>query len=793
MHPALLRLLLLEDNEDDAILVRLALEKHAPDEFAITWVTQLADALVQIRTEHFDAMLSDLDLPDGTGMATVQAIAAHAPALPLVVLTGRSGDDLGPEAIRYGAYDYLLKGESGGGTIARALRYAIENKRLEIGLRVANEALERRVAERTLELEIANKSLHESEERFRLAILGANDGLWDWDLRTDAVYYSPRWKSMLGYAEDELKGHLDTWKTLIHPDDFAATLRLVQDLIGGLSEKYEVQFRMRHKDGQYRNILSRGFLIRDPAGAAIRLIGTHVDVTERERAHERITTLSRLYATLSACNSAVVRSSSRRELCEHICRIATDTGGWAAAWIGFLDGTTKRIAAEGWSKSMDPFINRMAVSMDPDLPEGRGPTSIIARTGSPYFCNDVFTDEAILPWRNFLKNFGVASAAAVPLLEENRFAGVINLYSKRKDFFTPEVQALLIELSQDISFALDSFVREDRRKQAENALAESEEKYRGLVEQHITGIYIIQNGMFVYSNPRFAEIFGYAPHEIAGMAVPALVAEHDCDRVLENLRKRLSGEVTNIEYEFTGRRKSGTFVEIGVHGTSALYNGEPAIIGVLQDISEKRRAEAQIQHYIAQLEKAFTHTVAVATTISEMRDPYTAGHERRVGEIAAAIGAELAFDARRQEGLRVAGYLHDIGKMTIPSEILSKPGRLSSVEFELIKGHAQASYDVLKEVDFPWPVARIAREHHERMDGSGYPQGLKGEAILLEARIMAVADVIEAMASHRPYRAGLGIEQALAEIERGRGSVYDPVVADACLRLFRERRFQLPA
>ena len=186
-------------------------------------------------------------------------------------------------------------------------------------------------------------------------------------------------------------------------------------------------------------------------------------------------------------------------------------------------------------------------------------------------------------------------------------------------------------------------------------------------------------------------------------------------------------------------------------------------------------------------------TVQVVTTLGEMRDPYTAGHQRRVAEIAVAIGAELGFDARRQEGLRVAGYLHDIGKIRIPSEILSKPGKLSPAEFQLVQGHAQASHDVLMDVEFPWPVAEVALQHHERMDGSGYPQGLKGEAILLEARIMAVADVIEAMSSHRPYRAGLGIETALAEIERGRGTAYDPVVVDACMTLLRERNFTIPA
>ena len=187
------------------------------------------------------------------------------------------------------------------------------------------------------------------------------------------------------------------------------------------------------------------------------------------------------------------------------------------------------------------------------------------------------------------------------------------------------------------------------------------------------------------------------------------------------------------------------------------------------------------------------NTVDVATIISEMRDPYTVGHERRVAEIAVSIGAELGLDESRQEGLQVAGHLHDIGKITIPSEILTKPGKLGAVEYMLIQGHALAGFDVLKSVEFPWPVAQIALQHHERMDGTGYPQGLKGEAILLDARIIAVADVVEAMSSHRPYRAGLGMEMALAEIDSGRGTAFDADVADACLRVFQKKHRQLPA
>ena len=384
---------------------------------------------------------------------------------------------------------------------------------------------------------------------------------------------------------------------------------------------------------------------------------------------------------------------------------------------------------------------------------------------------------------------------AMEMVKSLRKSGsnIIESRHRRKDGseFPVEVSLGYIQLDRDYVLSIARDITE--RKRAEDALRAAEEQFRGLVEQSIAGIYIIQDGKFAYVNPRFAEIFGYASiDELIGRESLSLVVEKDRGVVLD-MRRRIEGGVQSMSYGFTAVRKGGALIEVGVHSARATHMGRPAVIGLLQDISEKKRAEEQIRRYVAQIENAFMNTVRVVTNLGEMRDPYRAGHERRVGELAAAIGAELGFDEQRILGLRVAGYLHDIGTIAAPAEILSKPGKLSSIEFKLIQGHSQAGYDVLKNVEFPWPVAEIALQHHERMDGSGYPQGLKGEAILLEARILAVADVVEAMASHRPYRAALGIEAALAEIERGRASAYDAEVADACLRLFRDRRYQLSA
>jgi HD-GYP domain-containing protein (c-di-GMP phosphodiesterase class II) len=176
-----------------------------------------------------------------------------------------------------------------------------------------------------------------------------------------------------------------------------------------------------------------------------------------------------------------------------------------------------------------------------------------------------------------------------------------------------------------------------------------------------------------------------------------------------------------------------------------------------------------------------------------MRDPYTAGHQIRSANLACVVATEMGLPQDKIDGLRMASSIHDIGKLSIPAEILSKPTKLTDIEFSLIKEHSQSGYEMLKNVESPWPLAQIVYQHHERMNGSGYPRNLKGDEILIEARIMAVADVVEAMASHRPYRSALGIEAALEEIEKNKGILYDNDVAVACLRLFREKGYELIA
>ena len=211
----------------------------------------------------------------------------------------------------------------------------------------------------------------------------------------------------------------------------------------------------------------------------------------------------------------------------------------------------------------------------------------------------------------------------------------------------------------------------------------------------------------------------------------------------------------------------------------------------LEELVEERTGE--LKGALGRVETTLENTTLALSMAIEMRDPYTAGHQRRVTDIACAIWDRLSAPREARKGLRIAGMLHDLGKIRVPADILSKPTRLSAAEFALIREHPASAWEILRLVEFPWPVATIVRQHHERLDGTGYPDGLKGEDILRESCVLGVADVVEAMASHRPYRPALGIDAALAEIQRGRGTAYWPDAVDACVALFREDGFALAA
>jgi len=222
------------------------------------------------------------------------------------------------------------------------------------------------------------------------------------------------------------------------------------------------------------------------------------------------------------------------------------------------------------------------------------------------------------------------------------------------------------------------------------------------------------------------------------------------------------------------------------HGYSIHDDFNDAYYGVhfIQDVTAQQRSHQQLEDRSSELRQALEGSVHAIATAVEMRDPYTAGHQRRVGELARAMGQKMALEESVVEGVYFGGIIHDIGKIHLPAEILAWPGRLSALQYALVQEHPDIGYQILRDIHFPWPVAEIAYQHHERLDGSGYPQGLTQDEICLEAQVIAVADVVESMSSHRPYRPGLGVDAAMAEIQGGRGTLYNAAAVDACVELF---------
>ncbi len=344
---------------------------------------------------------------------------------------------------------------------------------------------------------------------------------------------------------------------------------------------------------------------------------------------------------------------------------------------------------------------------------------------------------------------------------------------------------------RDIEF-VHSIYRSNGRKMiqfhirdiTERKLAEEEMRRQAFIYENIhDGIIVVDlRGNIVNLNPAAEKMFGYDQDEVFRETLNVLVTNVSKGKLRDG---RWTGEI-----DYTRKDGINGVCETSIFPLRNEYGDMTAVFGVFRDITESKNAAESLQRSYHQLRETFIATVNTLASTIEMRDPHTAGHQRRVTILACAIAEEMGLTEDQFDGLRMAGLIHDLGKINVPAEILSKPGRINDIEFSLIQYHPQICHDILKTIDLPWPVAKIVLQHHERLNGSGYPQGLKGDEIMMEAKILAVADVVEAMASHRPYRPALGIELAFEEITKGKGTLYDSEVVDACVRLFSEKSFK---
>lgn len=501
--------------------------------------------------------------------------------------------------------------------------------------------------------------LEASEERFALAMRGANDGLWDWNLVTNEVYFSPRWKEMIGYGDSELANDFNEWERRLHPDDVGQTLDEIQAHIRGETEAFHVEFRMHHKDGHWVDILGRGFLARDDAGKPARFVGTHVDISELKRQERELIRLVNIRETISNCNRVLVKTTDEEVLVGEMCKILANLGEFALAWIGMAgEGPDHPVRPAAAAGPATPFVDKMAIQWKNDE-YGHEPASTALQTGRVQVKQNLLTSSSFAPWRDVAEKWSLRSAIALPLMNEGgKPFGVLNVYSTVPDAFDDMEIDVLKEFASDLALGVRSIRARAERRQAQDALSQT-------------------------------------------------------------------------------------------------------LLGTID---------------------------AISRTV-EKRDPYTAGHQRNVANLAVAIAKKLGWSDERAEGLRLGAMIHDIGKIYVPAEILNRPGRLSEAEFNMIKSHPEVGAEIVSGVRFPWPVGDMILQHHERLDGSGYPRGLKGDEIIKEARILCVADVVEAITAHRPYRASLGIENGIAEIRRGRGTLYDPDAVYACIEIVTDHDF----
>jgi PAS domain S-box-containing protein len=366
-----------------------------------------------------------------------------------------------------------------------------------------------------------------------------------------------------------------------------------------------------------------------------------------------------------------------------------------------------------------------------------------------------------------------------------------------KPFYTQEVLLRIEYALAKRKLILDN---NDYRKRLEHIVGQqageiraSEDNFRNSLDNSPLGIRIITvDDKTLYANHTLLEIYGYSNVEEMN-AVP-YQDRHTFETWIahqERVRKITLGEPVASRYEIDIIRKDGEIRRLLVHRGEVRWNGQRQFQTLDQDITERVRTDKALKESYDKLDKTLDAVIQTMALTVEMRDPYTAGHQHRVAGLACAIAAEMGLSPEKIKGIGVVGAIHDIGKICVPAEILSKPGRITEAEFSIIKEHPRTGYDILKGIDFPWPVARSVLQHHERINGSGYPGRLSGENIILEAKILAVADAVEAMASHRPYRPSLGKDKALEEISQQKGVLYDSVVVDACLKLFNEKGFNL--
>ncbi len=645
----------------------------------------------------------------------------------------------------------------------------------------------------------ADEALRASEERFS-KVFQASPAPTYISTISDGRYIDVNNSGLqlVGYTGEEMIGHtireLGIWHTS------SERKPILQKLIVQGSIRNEPVL-LRTKNGEVKEILLSCEIIRlNDEEVMLSLV---YDITERKQAEKELHRLNRELRAISSCNQVLVRTQNEQALLNDICRIICDKAGYRMAWVGYVEyDDEKTVCPVAWGGFDDGYVTNTKLSWADDAERAQDPGGAAIRSGKTVYIQDFSTDPRTAPWQESALQRGYRSAIALPLKDENaNVFGVLLIYSIEINSFSPYEIGILEELASDLSFGITALRTRVKRDQTEVELRESEERYRLIAENTADTIAIFDLNLNpTYISPSILKLRGYTVQEAMTQTLYQTLTPDSLQQASKMFADQMALESSGtadpartalIDLEEYCKDGSTIWVELAASFLRDKNFKPIGILTVTRNITERKQAEERLKETLDSLRKSVGATIQVMVAAVEMRDPYTAGHQIRTAHLACAIATEIGLTQEKIDGIRMAGSIHDIGKLSIPAEILSKPTKLTDIEFSLIKEHSRSGYEMLKDVESPWPLAQIVYQHHERMDGSGYPRNLKGNEILIEARIMAVADVVEAMASHRPYRPGLGIDAALAEIEKNRGIHYDNTVADACLRLFRKKGYQL--
>jgi PAS domain S-box-containing protein len=610
--------------------------------------------------------------------------------------------------------------------------YIMKNNLSRLCLAVGRELEE---AEVIVQRKRMGEDLEESENKYRLSFENVTDVIYTIDKDLNILSVSPSVERVLGYKPQDFIGQpVSALGNILTPESFEQAIANISVILKGETISLMV-YRFIAKDGTIKyGEVSGSPMMRN--GKIIGIISVARNITERKRAENALQVSEKYFKEITENSSDIIVITDKNGDIKY-CSRSTErfTGYKPEELIG--RNVIRIIHPDDVKRAVGDF-GKAILAKDSAIPNG---FRIVHKDGSERYFEGL--------GKNLLDNPSVAGF-------------IMNVHDTTE------------------------------RKQADEALRESERKYKSLIDNFQDIILSINlEGKITFASQSIKEKLGYESAETINMSILDFVQEEDHQRVMENLQKGMKGEkITGFQIQVI--TKSGKRVFFESFFSRVYKDGE--VVGaqaIIKDITESKRAEEELKQSFERMRKALGATVQSISMIVEMKDPYTAGHQQRVSDLARAISTEMGLSADQRDFIRTASAIHDIGKISIPAEILSKSTKLTDMEFNLIKTHAQSGHDILKDIEFPWPVADVVLQHHERMDGSGYPQGLKGNDIFLEARIMAVADVVEAMASHRPYRPSLGIDCALDEISRNKGILYDADVVDACLKLFQEKGYTL--